>query len=132
MKLHAPPFDSVTDEMLHGLAMGGEACAVECVQFGAVMIGLSKPMSPEFRGRIRYGLACLVAPRATDPSLAAFFSETQKDSSGNYYTLDSLRAQGLPLGHLGSYEIKGTANLERFAICSADTSVCELRIQYFW
>lgn len=132
MKLHAPPFDSVTDEMLFGLAMGGEACAVEQVQFGATLIGLSKPLWTEFRGKIRYAIACLIAPAAANPGMAAYFSECQQDYSGQLLTLDTLRAQGMPLGHLGIYEIKGTANLERFTICSADATVCELRLQYFW
>jgi hypothetical protein len=134
MKLHGPPFDSVIEEMVYNIVMGGEALAFESISVGYnSLVSLGIPNNPLWKDKLRYCQIILEADATTTTKTKAIrFVEVKTEAGSLTVNAAEVRAKGLPLGDLGVYEIKGVENMANFRAIGLEASKTHfLRVQYY-
>lgn len=120
MKIPIPPFHEVNSQLLLALLTGGDCLQYNNVPVNDTQVTTLSPVS----GTV-YALIVVEAdPTTMDKSKVIRFSEMQA-------TIVSA-INGLPLGDLGVYEVKGMSNLQNFKAIGIEAGKSHtLRIQYF-
>jgi hypothetical protein len=125
------PFDTNTEALLSRILLGGRAMGAEAITVSGDNIAtLTRLADSSFASEVAYACIICEAPAAPDSMRSARFTEVAAEDFDGKTLLELLNGQGLPLGHMGVYEVKGKANLENFRIKAVSGSI-ELRVQYF-
>jgi hypothetical protein len=118
--------------LLYALLMGGDAIGFERLIINSDVVPVKLAEIPE---NARYAQVILeVDPNSAVLEKACRFLEAPAkfDKVSGLYTEQLSTAQGMPLGHLGIYEIKDAENLKNFRILNLETGKTNLlMVQYF-
>lgn len=132
MRLPVGRFSDTTHNLLYALLMGGDAIGFErlVIQSDTAITKLKKiPTTAKYAQVVLE--ADVTSQRQESCCRFLECSFQYIESTGNYQDLLSASA-GMPLGHLGIYEIKDTENLKNFRIINTEPDKTNvLMVQYF-
>jgi hypothetical protein len=120
MKIPKPPFHETSNALLYALLTGGECAGFETLLVDADNVSALNP--PE---NSVYALLVMEADETSaDKSRVGRFREDGEQPTA---------LEGIPLGDLTTYEVKGKFNLLNFLIIGIEAGkVHSLRVQYFY
>lgn len=132
MRLPTGRFSDTTHNLLYGLLMGGDAIGFERLVVNSDIESVKLMQIPS---TAKYAQVVLEADSTSQKQdLCCRFLECSFqyiESTGSYQNLLSASA-GMPLGHLGIYEIKDIENLKNFRIINTEPNKSNvLMVQYF-
>lgn len=119
MRIPKLPFHNIITEMLYTLFFQGE-----CIFCETMIVSDFYPSALSIPEHARYALMIVEAdPLQYDKDLVVRFCEDGQNAQADF---------GMPLGHMGVYEVKGSGNMDRFTIIGIELGRHhKVRIQYF-
>jgi hypothetical protein len=119
MKIPNSPFLALDQELLMTLFLGGD-----CIGYQNIEVGNFAPSTLTVPHGAVYALIIAEAdPGVTNKSRIMRFKETTEEPTDT---------DGMPMGDLSVYEVKGAVNMQNFKIISIESGVLHvLRVQYF-
>lgn len=122
MKLPKPPFHGLTNELLYAILAGVDCLGYENLEvsdFG--MVSLTPP-----ENAVWAMLVLEADPTTADKTRAIRFCDLFEDEEF------PTAFEGVPLGHLGYYRIKGKKNLQNFRAIGVEAGKTHsLKVQYY-
>jgi len=119
MRIPKIPFHNVISDLLYALFFQGECMGYVTVEVTDALIAtLTIPENA------RYTIMVIEAdPSQSNKDIVVRFREDGEDPTS---------VEGMPLGDLGVYEVKGTENMQRFKIIGVEVGKQNIvRIQFF-
>ena len=119
MKIPSLPFHNVLGDLLYALFFQGE-----CLGYASLEVTRDDIVSLSVPVHARYAMLVLECdPNQDNKDLVVRFREDGEEPGPD---------EGMPLGDLGVYEVKGIENMQRFRVLGIEIGKRhKLRIQYF-
>ncbi|HSZ72479.1 MAG TPA: hypothetical protein VK750_07360 [Cytophagaceae bacterium] len=119
MRIPKLPFHNVIVEMLYALFFQGD-----CLKYVSKTINDSQVIHLEIPDNARYAVIVIESQVTQfNKDIVVRFREDGHDPDAS---------NGMPLGDMGVYEVKGTNNMSRFKMIGVEANLThQVRIQYF-
>lgn len=124
----SPPFSQSQEQLLYALLIGGK-----CLESRSILVGANAIVRLPTVDKAQYALLIIEANSNTsDKAKVLRLAEAHLSPNGEAWTVDELKAHGLPLGDLSAIEVKGTDNLAQAVLVGIEAGLSHrVNVQYY-